>query len=643
MNSISVTDRLRASGRRASRALAICALTMPAIAAGPVMEQYLNPAALARLRPVIKTGSFSSYDRTGANDDGFSGKYSFLRREAGGLVLAELNGPGALTRIATPTPTEDPVEFYFDGEAQPRLRLKFADLFSGKVAPFLAPFAGSGAGGYYCYVPLEFARSMKVVLRAEKFQFYQINYALYEPGVPAKSCEPGWTPVAPAIEKSGQEIAGRVELKPGSPVKIFATDRPGRITSLRLGPSSALAGGARRVTLRIFWDGSAKPAVEVPAGDFFGYSFGRPAIESMLAGTRDGMNYCYLPMPFDRSARIELEAADGPAVSVDYEVRFAPQSRRSDEGRFHAVWRRENPTRTGAPFTFVDVKGRGHMVGAILQAQGSEPGNTYFFEGDDEATIDGELSVRGTGSEDFFNGGWYDLPGRWYGRVSLPFSGCLEYSKHLGRTGGYRFLLADAYTFRKSLRLTIEHGPEGNRIPTDYAAVTFLYLDEGDPAVALPAVAARAVNDPASFAVVPGWQEPISAFSFDNATLAKIRERVNGKVIRYLSLRKTGEPEYLRHFVAIAVNVPKAGRYTISLQGVLGPDNGIVQLLSRDQPIGDAVDLYAPEKTVDESRRMAVVELSEGANDLYVAMTGHNSASRGLGFDIIRIACERVP
>ena len=61
-----------------------------------------------------------------------------------------------------------------------------------------------------------------------------------------------------------------------------------------------------------------------------------------------------------------------------------------------------------------------------------------FFEGDDQATIDGVLAVHGTGSEDFFNGGWYDVPGRWEDRVSLPFSGSLDFKRHLGRTGGYR-------------------------------------------------------------------------------------------------------------------------------------------------------------------------------------------------------------
>ncbi len=47
----------------------------------------------------------SSYDRTWGNDDGFSGKYSYVRKENGHLVLAEFEGPGVVNRIWTPTPT----------------------------------------------------------------------------------------------------------------------------------------------------------------------------------------------------------------------------------------------------------------------------------------------------------------------------------------------------------------------------------------------------------------------------------------------------------------------------------------------------------------------------------------------------------
>ena len=61
--------------------------------------------------PEYRTGSyveqFSSYDRTGGNDDGFAGTYSFLRKEGDKLVIAEMEGPGVINRIWTPTPTDN--------------------------------------------------------------------------------------------------------------------------------------------------------------------------------------------------------------------------------------------------------------------------------------------------------------------------------------------------------------------------------------------------------------------------------------------------------------------------------------------------------------------------------------------------------
>src|SRR6266567_7818283 len=124
-------------------------------AAEPIgMEALSRLDRLPELRSAVKIGSVSSYDRTGGNDDGFSGKYSFVRKEADGLVIADLKGPGVITRIWTPTPTDAIVEFYFDGETSPRIRVKIIDLFSGKQFPFLAPVSGIGAGGFYTYVPL---------------------------------------------------------------------------------------------------------------------------------------------------------------------------------------------------------------------------------------------------------------------------------------------------------------------------------------------------------------------------------------------------------------------------------------------------------------------------------------------------------
>src|SRR5215203_5165439 len=143
------------------------------------IEQLYRLDKLPEFKQSAKIGMFSSYDRTGGNDDGFRGTYSFIRRETGGLVIAEMNGPGVITRIWTPTPSDDLIEFYFDGEIVPRISEKFIDLFSGKKFPFLAPVSGIGAGGFYTYTPLAYKKSVKVIVKSDNFNFYQINYVTY--------------------------------------------------------------------------------------------------------------------------------------------------------------------------------------------------------------------------------------------------------------------------------------------------------------------------------------------------------------------------------------------------------------------------------------------------------------------------------
>ena len=134
-------------------------------------------------------------------------------------------------------------------------------------------------------------------------------------------------------------------------------------------------------------------------------------------------------------------------------------------------------------------------MGVTLQAQGSIPGITPFFEGDDQAYLDGVLAIHGTGSEDFFNGGWYDVPGRWEARASYPLSGCLDYSRPQARSGAYRLFLTDAYAFHQSLKLDMEHAPEKNDFDADYVGVSLSVSGKpADSAWTLPRQPARAVT-----------------------------------------------------------------------------------------------------------------------------------------------------
>ncbi|GAG53099.1 unnamed protein product, partial [marine sediment metagenome] len=112
----------------------------------------------------------------------------------------------------------------------------------------------------------------------------------------------------------------------------------------------------RKVLLRICWDGEKRPSVLVPLGDFFcqGHSIvsnfcSLPFTASTnRPGTFGGtvaLN-CYLPMPFRKRCRIEVENQNDVPYSqyfyVDYELYEEPLA--DDVAYLHAQWRRENPT-----------------------------------------------------------------------------------------------------------------------------------------------------------------------------------------------------------------------------------------------------------------------------------------------------------
>ncbi len=634
----------------------------------PGIQELYKLDRLAVFRESVEVASQSSYDRTGGNNDGFGGQYSYVRKEDDGLVLVDLKGPGVIYRIWTPTPTDDVMEFYFDGESEPRIKIKFREMFMGGHPVFVRPLVGYGAGGFYSYIPLPYEKSCKILIRAERIQFYQINYATYPKETAIKtfsskasneyrrhlekamrlfdSCGSDISSYTAAPGEKIERLRSSKALKPGEAVTVFEVDSPGRIVGIRMGPAEAFAGKNRDIVLRAYWDGDKKAAILSPAGDFFGYAWGKPAMKSLLIGTADGTNYCYYPMPFDKSARIELvsqQDSSAKQTTIETEVMFAPIGRRNNEGKFYAIWRRENPTTKGKPFTFIRTGGRGHLVGFIQQSQAFESGGTYFFEGDDQTTIDGKLVIHGTGSEDFYNGGWYDVPGRWEAKRSFPLSGCLGYKKHLGRTGGYRLLLGDAYAYRKSILQTIEHAPTGNELLNDYCGLTFLY-SQARPTCQfkLPAASDRKVVDLKRIVFATWWNVPIYAFSYRDMTLTKAGEKFDGKDVRFLSMKAKGNDWFGHHFICFTCELPAAGTYKVSLDVIKGPGQGKAQLFMDEAPVGPVVDMYAEKREHAPNEYIATLDLNEGPNNLLFKLVGKSEKSEGLGLDLTGIICERA-
>ncbi len=278
----------------------------------------------------------------------------------------------------------------------------------------------------------------------------------------------------------------------------------------------------RGLVLRAFWDGAKTPSIEVPIGDFFGVTNGQLRPIKSLAFTANpghdnpttwGFN-CYLPMPFARGARIEVEnQGNTPVViwfHVDYELYADASAIPEDIGRLHAIWRRENPTKaTAIPagqswtdlknlsgddnYVILDVQGSGQFVGYFLTVVNIDHG--WYGEGDDMVFIDGEdfpPSIHGTGTEEIFGGG---------AGPSVEFTGpytgfhCVENrmgDPYWGDNGMYRFYLTDPLRFQKSIRVTVEHG-HGNDKANDYSSVVFWYQKGVNPNLpALPDYKARA-------------------------------------------------------------------------------------------------------------------------------------------------------
>jgi hypothetical protein len=551
----------------------------------------------------------SSYDRTGYNDDGFGGKYSFVRRNPdSSLVLLDIKGPGVLNRIWTPTPTDDTLEFYIDNDATPVFTIRYRDLFTGKVYPFVAPLSNNQLGGFYCYLPMPFQASCKIILKGKHTRFHQIGYRLYPKGTVTKSFS---LPLDPEEKQELEKIQKlwakktftandlysspvttinkNVSLKPSQSAVIYQGNTPGRLAGFEIISATEMGALAKNIDLRISYDNDPSPAIYCPIADYFGYSFGKASMAGLLIGSDGRNHYSWFPMPFDKSVKIELiyRPVTGTGgintVNLLFKVHTISKKRNpATEGKFYAHWNRENPVATGKPFTMLDIKGKGHFTGVALQSQGLVSGITGFFEGDDSTVVDGELRMHGTGSEDFFNGGWYALLDCWDAGLSLPLSGSLEYSIPLSRTGGYRFLITDKVSYNNTFLQTIEHGPELNRWPSDYTSVSYFYNDRPVTQSLNPANANTKIFVPDTLEIYP----QLIPATMDNSLSveAKWAYPVPAKTMFYTVKSNS--------LIQLSLRDIPEGNYRIHLDYVRGPAAASFSLWQRQQPLTEWIDAF---------------------------------------------------
>lgn len=229
----------------------------------------------------------------------------------------------------------------------------------------------------------------------------------------------------------------------------------------------------RNLILRMYWENSSIPSVEVPLSDFFGIAHGAIArLNSDLLAVQPNRGYnCFIPMPFAKNAFITItNESDTDIDWFFYQIDFTLGDNISNEdGRFHAAFHRENPTKLGRDFVILETKNaRGVYLGCVLGVRALTPG--WFGEGEVKMYIDGDEkfpTICGTGLEDYIGG-----------------SGGLK--EHCTFTQGaplvdnknrfvsvYRFHINDPVYFQNNIKVTVQQ--MGNSLKS---AVDSIYRDK---------------------------------------------------------------------------------------------------------------------------------------------------------------------
>ncbi|MHC4443970.1 MAG: glycoside hydrolase family 172 protein [Planctomycetota bacterium] len=252
-------------------------------------------------------------------------------------------------------------------------------------------------------------------------------------------------------------------IKPGQTVTLMDIAGCGVIRHIWITPRDRSPMALRNMIIRMYWDGSSVPSVEVPFGDFFGSAHGRALhlvshYTTMTMGK--GFN-CFFPMPFATHARITMEN-DMPTdhkplgaffFQIDYELR---KSLPPNTGRFHAQFRRQNPTVKKQDYVILDnVEGPGFFAGCVIGVRAM--GGGWWGEGEMKFYMDGDTdypTICGTGSEDYFCNAWG------MNLYQTPYHGCTLNHKDeqfkYPLVSMYRWHVADPVYFRKSFKATMQ-------------------------------------------------------------------------------------------------------------------------------------------------------------------------------------------
>jgi D-arabinan exo alpha-(1,3)/(1,5)-arabinofuranosidase (non-reducing end) len=247
----------------------------------------------------------------------------------------------------------------------------------------------------------------------------------------------------------------------------------------------------RTMVIRMYWDGSETPAVEVPYGDFFGVSNGMAAnlFSYPISNISEGRSRnCWWSMPFADGAKITMTNEGTETVTalyyyIDY---LALDKKPATEERFYANYRQAYPADSPEHYVILETTGSGRFMGCIYGIENNAPG--WWGEGDDLIEVDDHEPLRGTGSEDYFCDAWGQREDMTLFHGAPVVEG---YSKAGQRSSVYRFHILDPIPFKEKIKFSIEHGHANDRADNLSSVAYWYQVPPAAPQAPMPEMLMR--------------------------------------------------------------------------------------------------------------------------------------------------------
>jgi hypothetical protein len=463
----------------------------------------------------------STYDRSGGNEGADASHFLYQLADDFNVTL-DVEGPGVLLFTRYNHWHGSPWHYVVDGKDNIVQESSTADPLHPDpdstflpAAPFPSPLNETWArtkGADLIWSPIEFEHGFQMAYSRTHYGTGYYIYDQFVPGTPLSHSLQSWNEnvipsadVLDLLSKSGTDIApttgtrqlsGKVNIPATGAVTAVKFKGKGAIRVLSFSIAKQQATAFENAHLRITWDGRSQPSVDAPMALFFGAGtlYNRDNREYLVKAFPVSIRFadgriqlsCYFPMPYFKSARIELVSAGQTVNGVEWSLRALPSNQPANQlAYFHATYR-DDPTPTpGEDLVLLDTR---NEEGSTVWS-GSFVGTSFIFshnahlrtlEGDPRFFFDDSQTpqAQGTGTEEWGGGGDY------WGRgltMSLPFAGhpvgppmpcsglvpganCssetapAETNPDALIESAYRFLLADMMPFGKNAVIRLEHG-----------------------------------------------------------------------------------------------------------------------------------------------------------------------------------------